>query len=92
MQLAAVGVSAYSFASMVQRLGPLVRPGGSFVALTYLAGERVVPGYGGGMSSAKAALDSDTRVLAFEAGRKWGHRVNVISAGPCSTAAQGRAG
>ena len=24
----------------------------------------------------------DTRVLAFEAGRKWGHRVNVISAGP----------
>ena len=34
--------------------------------------ERVIPGYGGGMSSAKAALESDTRVLAFEAGRKWG--------------------
>lgn len=27
-------------------------------------------GYGGGMSSAKAALESDTRVLAYEAGRK----------------------
>jgi len=27
-------------------------------------------GYGGGMSSAKAALESDTKVLAFEAGRK----------------------
>jgi enoyl-[acyl-carrier protein] reductase I len=85
--LAAVGVSAYSFVSMVQRLGPLMRPGGSFLALTYLASERVVPGYGGGMSSAKAALESDTRVLAYEAGRKWGHRVNVISAGPWASRA-----
>jgi enoyl-[acyl-carrier protein] reductase I len=85
--LAAVGVSAYSYASMIQRLGPLVRPGGSFLALTYLASERVIPGYGGGMSSAKAALESDTRVLAFEAGRKWGHRVNVISAGPLASRA-----
>jgi len=80
--LAAVGTSSYSFASMVQRLGPHVRPGASFVALSYLAGERVVPGYGGGMASAKAALESDARVLAFEAGRKWGLRVNIISAGP----------
>ncbi|HKA90194.1 MAG TPA: enoyl-[acyl-carrier-protein] reductase [Haliangiales bacterium] len=85
--LAAVGVSAYSYVSMIQRLGPLVRPGGSFVALTYLASERVVPGYGGGMSSAKAALESDTRVLAYEAGRRWGHRVNVISAGPWASRA-----
>ncbi len=85
--LAAIGVSAYSFAAMVQRLGPLVRPGGSFLALTYMASERVVPGYGGGMSSAKAALESDARVLAYEAGRKWGHRVNVISAGPWASRA-----
>jgi enoyl-[acyl-carrier protein] reductase I len=85
--LAAVGVSAYSFASMVARLGPLVRPGGSFLALTYMASERVIPGYGGGMSSAKAALESDTRTLAYEAGRKWGHRVNVLSAGPWASRA-----
>ena len=85
--LAAVGVSAYSYASMVQRLGPLAKPGAAFVALTYLAAERVVPGYGGGMSSAKAALESDTRLLAFEAGRKWGHRVNVLSAGPWASRA-----
>jgi enoyl-[acyl-carrier protein] reductase I len=85
--LAAIGVSAYSYASMVQRLGPLVRPGGSFLSLTYMASERVVPGYGGGMSSAKAALESDTRVLAYEAGRRWGHRVNVISAGPWASRA-----
>ena len=85
--LAAVGVGSYSIVSMVQRLGPLMRPGGSFLSLTYMAAERVVPGYGGGMSSAKAALESDTRMLAFEAGRKWGHRVNVLSAGPYASRA-----
>ena len=85
--LGAVGVSAYSMVSMVQRFGPLVRPGGAFLSLSYLAAERVIPGYGGGMSSAKAALESDTRVLAWEAGRKWGHRVNCISAGPLASRA-----
>jgi enoyl-[acyl-carrier protein] reductase I len=80
--LAAVGTSAFSFASMIQRLGPHLRPAGSFLALSYLAAERIIPGYGGGMSSAKAALESDARVLAYEAGRAWGARVNVISAGP----------
>jgi enoyl-[acyl-carrier protein] reductase I len=85
--LAAIGASAYSYVSLVQRLSPLVRKGGNFLALSYLAGERVVPGYGGGMSSAKAALESDTRTLAFEAGRQYGHRVNVISAGPWASRA-----
>jgi len=85
--LTAVGVSAYSLASMVSRLGPLMRPEGSFLSLTYLASERVIPGYGGGMSSAKAALESDTRTLAFEAGRKYGLRVNTISAGPLASRA-----
>ena len=85
--LAAVSVSAYSLVSMVSRLGPLMRRGGSFLSLTYLAGERVIPGYGGGMSSAKAALESDTRTLAFEAGRKYGLRVNTISAGPFASRA-----
>jgi enoyl-[acyl-carrier protein] reductase I len=52
-----------------------------------MASERVIPGYGGGMSSAKAALESDTRVLAFEAGRKYGVRINAISAGPWASRA-----
>jgi enoyl-[acyl-carrier protein] reductase I len=85
--LAAVSASAYSFVSLVSRFGPILRPGGSFLCLSYLASERVVPGYGGGMSSAKAALESDTRVLAYEAGRRWGHRVNAISAGPFASRA-----
>lgn len=85
--LAAVGVSAYSLVSLLRHLGPAFRPGGSAMSLTYLASERVVPGYGGGMSSAKAALESDTRTLAFEAGRRWGIRVNTISAGPLASRA-----
>ena len=85
--LGAVSASAYSLVSMVQRLGPLMRPRGAFVSLTYLASERVIPGYGGGMSSAKAALESDTRTLAYEAGRKFGCRVNTVSAGPYASRA-----
>jgi enoyl-[acyl-carrier protein] reductase I len=85
--LGAIGVSAYSMVSMVQRFSPIMKKGGSFLSLSYMASERVIPGYGGGMSSAKAALESDTRVLAFEAGRKYGHRVNCISAGPLASRA-----
>ena len=39
------------------------------------------------MSSAKAALESDTKVLAYEAGRKYSVRVNTISAGPLGSRA-----
>src|SRR4051795_2668518 len=85
--LTALSVSAYSLVSMVARFGPLMREHGSVVSLTYMASERVIPGYGGGMSSAKAALESDTRTLAFEAGRKFGCRVNTISAGPYASRA-----
>jgi enoyl-[acyl-carrier protein] reductase I len=85
--LSAISVSAYSNVSLVRQLAPLMRQGGSFLSLTYMAGERVIPGYGGGMSSAKAALEADTRTLAFEAGRRWGVRVNAISAGPWASRA-----
>src|SRR3954451_12150174 len=85
--LTALSVSAYSLVSMVARFGPLMRENGSVVSLTYMASERVIPGYGGGMSSAKAALESDTRTLAFEAGRKYGVRVNTLSAGPLASRA-----
>ena len=85
--LAAVSASAYSMVSLVQRFGPLMREGGAVVSLSYLAAERVIPGYGGGMSSAKAALEGDTRTLAYEAGRRHGIRVNTISAGPLASRA-----
>ena len=72
---------------MLQRFGPIMNKGGAAISLTYLASEKIIPGYGGGMSSAKAALESDTQVLAYEAGRKWGIRVNTISAGPLGSRA-----
>jgi enoyl-[acyl-carrier protein] reductase I len=85
--LAAMSASAYSFVSMVRSFGPLLRPNGAFLNLSFMASERVIPGYGGGMSSAKAALESDTRTLAFEAGRLYGARINSISAGPWASRA-----
>ncbi len=85
--LSAVSVSAYSLVGMLREFGPLMRDGGSVASLTYMASERAIPGYGGGMSSAKAALESDTRVLAYEAGRKHRIRVNTISAGPYASRA-----
>lgn len=80
--LAAVSSSSYSFVSLLAHFAPHMTRGGSALNLTYIASERVIPGYGGGMSSAKAALESDTRTLAFEAGTRYGIRVNSISAGP----------
>uniref|UniRef100_A0A7S0MYH1 Enoyl-[acyl-carrier-protein] reductase (NADH) n=1 Tax=Pyramimonas obovata TaxID=1411642 RepID=A0A7S0MYH1_9CHLO len=85
--LAALSASSYSLISMVQAFAPLMNEGGAVVSLSYLAGERVVPGYGGGMSTAKAALESDTKVLAYECGHKYGIRVNAISAGPLGSRA-----
>lgn len=79
--LSAVSASSYSFISLLSHFGPLIHTGGAVLSLTFIASERAIPGYGGGMSSAKAALESDTRTLAWEAGRKWGIRVNAISAG-----------
>lgn len=85
--LAAVSASSYSFISLLQHFLPIMNPGGASISLTYIASERTIPGYGGGMSSAKAALESDTRVLAYEAGRKGKIRVNTISAGPLGSRA-----
>uniref|UniRef100_A0A5B7BV06 Enoyl-[acyl-carrier-protein] reductase [NADH], chloroplastic n=1 Tax=Davidia involucrata TaxID=16924 RepID=A0A5B7BV06_DAVIN len=80
--LTAVSASSYSFVSLLKHFIPIMNPGGASISLTYIASEKIIPGYGGGMSSAKAALESDTKVLAFEAGRKHKIRVNTISAGP----------
>lgn len=79
--LAALSSSSYSFVSLLSHLGPHMNPGGLALSLTYIASEKVIPGYGGGMSSAKAALESDTKTLAWEAGRAYQIRVNTISAG-----------
>ena len=80
--LAAMSSSSYSFVSLLAHLGPILSSGGAALSLTYIASNRVIPGYGGGMSSAKAALESDTANARMGSGRKWNLRVNTISAGP----------
>ena len=55
--------------------------GAAILGLTYLGGQRVVPHYGGGMSTAKAALQIDAMQLASNLGPK-NIRLNLISAGP----------
>jgi enoyl-[acyl-carrier protein] reductase I len=80
----AMGISAYSLVGLVRAAAPHManRPGGaSVVGLTYVAGERVVPHYGGGMGTCKAALQIDAKQLAWFVGDK-NIRVNLISAGP----------
>jgi len=85
--IAAMSASSYSLISCVQRFAPIMNKGGAVLSLGFIAANLVVPGYGGGMSSAKAQLESDTRVLAWEAGRNYGIRVNCISAGPLKSRA-----
>ena len=36
--------------SLAQKFGPHMNKGGAILALSFVAAERVVPGYGGGMS------------------------------------------
>lgn len=85
--LSAMSASAYSFVSLLQHFGPLMNENGAALALTYIASTRIIPGYGGGMSSVKAALESDMRTLAYEAGKKFKIRINCISAGPLKSRA-----
>ncbi len=87
--LEAISVSSYSLIGMLRAALPHMknRPGASALGLTYLGGERVVPHYGGGMSTAKAALQIDAAQLAFFMGREAGVRVNLISAGPYASRA-----
>src|SRR5262245_52013900 len=87
--LTALSISAYSLTALLRAAQPLMenRPdGAAVVGLTYLGGDRVVPHYGGGMSTAKAALQIDAKQLASNVGPKR-IRVNLISAGPYASRA-----
>jgi enoyl-[acyl-carrier protein] reductase I len=87
--LIALSISAYSLTGLLRAAAPLMenRPGGAAaLGLTYLGGDRVVDHYGGGMSTAKAALQIDAKQLAQNLGPK-NIRVNLISAGPYASRA-----
>ena len=81
----ALEISAYSLIPLVRRAAGLMTEGGSVVAMTFHAAERVYPGYNV-MGVAKAALENEVRQLAAEYGPR-NIRVNAISAGPLETLA-----
>lgn len=78
-------ISAYSLVAVAQRAKKLMTEGGSIMTMTYLGGERVVPGYNM-MGVAKASLDACMKYLAHDLG-PLNIRVNAISAGPIMTLA-----
>ena len=60
-------ISVYSLISIARRSRELLNPGGSLLTLTYLGGEKVIPGYNI-MGICKAALESSVEYLASETG------------------------
>jgi enoyl-[acyl-carrier protein] reductase I len=86
----AMDVSVYSLIAACRYLRPLMKPKAAICCMTYLGGEKCVPGYNV-MGICKAALDATTRYLAHDLGPQ-GIRVNAISAGPVYTLAGSAAG
>ncbi len=81
----AMDVSAYSLVSLCNAYEPIINPGGSVMAMTYLGASRVITNYNV-MGVAKATLEASVRYLAVDLGEK-DVRINAISAGPIKTLA-----
>ena len=79
----ALDISAYSMVSIARNAAPLMTNGGSMMAMSFMAAEKVFPGYNV-MSTAKAALENEIRQIAHDLGPD-NIRVNAISAGPLDT-------
>lgn len=88
--LLSMEISAFSLISLARRAKDVMPNGGNVLAMTYLGGETVIPGYNL-MGICKAALDSTMTYLASELGPQ-GIRVNAISAGPLRTLAASAVG
>ena len=81
----AMDISCHSFVRMAKLAAPLMKNGGTMMAMSYHGASKVVPTYSV-MGPVKAALESCCRYLAYELGGK-GIRVHAISPGPLKTRA-----
>lgn len=81
----AMDISAYSLVPMARYGAELMTEGGSIMAMSYYAAEKVMPRYNV-MAIAKSALEGIVRYLAVDLGPQ-GIRVNTISPGPIRTLA-----
>src|SRR5687768_8268387 len=81
-------ISAISFHKMMQVLYHMdaMAEGGSIVALSYIAAQRVFPDYNE-MADAKALLESFARSFGYHFGMKKKVRVNTVSQSPTRTTA-----
>ncbi|MEO6133361.1 MAG: SDR family oxidoreductase [Saprospiraceae bacterium] len=81
-------ISAISFHKMMQALFQMdaMAEGGSILALTYIAAQRVFPDYSE-MADAKALLESFARSFGYHFGVKKHVRVNTLSQSPTRTTA-----
>jgi len=81
-------ISSISFHKMMQVLYQMdaMAEGGSILALTYIAAQRVFPDYSE-MADAKALLESFARSFGYHFGMKKHVRVNTISQSPTRTTA-----
>ncbi len=81
-------ISAISFHKVMQNLWKMdaMNEGGSIIALTYIASQRVFPDYGE-MAESKALLESFARSFGYHFGKKNKVRVNTVSQSPTMTTA-----
>ncbi len=81
----AMDVSCHSFVRMARLAAPLMKDGGTMLAMSYHGASKVVPTYSV-MGPVKAALEACCRYLAYELGGQ-GIRVHAVSPGPLKTRA-----
>jgi enoyl-[acyl-carrier protein] reductase I len=83
----AMDISCHSFIRMARLAAPLMKDGGTMMAMSYHGAQQVVPNYNV-MGPVKAALEASCRYLAYELGPR-GIRVHPVSPGPLKTRAAG---
>ena len=81
----AIDISCHSFIRMAKLAAPLMKEGGTMLAMSYHGAQKVVPNYNV-MGPVKAALEAACRYLAYELGPR-GIRVHPVSPGPLKTRA-----
>jgi enoyl-[acyl-carrier protein] reductase I len=81
----AMDISCHSFIRMAKLAAPLMKEGGTMMAMSYHGAEKVVANYNV-MGPIKAALEASCRYLAYELGPR-GIRVHPVSPGPLKTRA-----
>jgi enoyl-[acyl-carrier protein] reductase I len=81
----AMDISCHSFVRMAKLAAPLMKDGGTMLAMSYQGAVNVVPNYNL-MGPVKAALEASCRYLAYELGPR-GIRVHPVSPGPLKTRA-----